>query len=71
MAGVIGTWGHERGLTFYEVDLGGHELPRSAYDSHSNITGDVCYFELTCIQVRTGTEFPRHGTSAGPHLLVR
>jgi carboxypeptidase D len=30
MAGVIGTWGHERGLTFYEVDLGGHELPRLA-----------------------------------------
>lgn len=28
MAGVIGTWGRERGLTFYEVDLGGHELPR-------------------------------------------
>lgn len=28
MAGVIGIWGRERGLTFYEVNLGGHELPR-------------------------------------------
>jgi carboxypeptidase D len=28
MAGIVGTWGRERGLTFYEVELAGHELPR-------------------------------------------
>lgn len=28
MAGIIGTWGRERGLTFYEVRGAGHELPR-------------------------------------------
>ncbi|KAM0713740.1 hypothetical protein Q7P37_010702 [Cladosporium fusiforme] len=28
IAGVVGKWGAERGLTFYEVDLAGHELPR-------------------------------------------
>jgi carboxypeptidase D len=28
MAGVVGTWGRERGLTFYEVHGAGHELPR-------------------------------------------
>jgi carboxypeptidase D len=27
-AGTVGTWGRERGLTFYEVNLAGHELPR-------------------------------------------
>lgn len=27
MAGVVGTWGEERGLTFYEVAGAGHELP--------------------------------------------
>ena len=26
-AGDVGTWGYERGLTFYSVQLGGHELP--------------------------------------------
>lgn len=29
MAGLVGTWERERGLTFYEVSLAGHELPRS------------------------------------------
>lgn len=28
IAGVVGTWGSERGLTFYEVSGAGHELPR-------------------------------------------
>jgi hypothetical protein len=31
VAGIVGTWGRERGLTFYEVERAGHELPR--YDS--------------------------------------
>ncbi|RMJ08432.1 hypothetical protein CDV36_011958 [Fusarium kuroshium] len=26
-AGTVGQWGHERGLTYYEVQLAGHELP--------------------------------------------
>ncbi|KAK4938690.1 hypothetical protein LTR28_009545, partial [Elasticomyces elasticus] len=26
-AGVLGSWGAERGLTFYQVQLAGHELP--------------------------------------------
>ena len=26
-AGIVGQWGHERGLTYYEVQLAGHELP--------------------------------------------
>ena len=26
-AGVVGQWGAERGLTYYEVQLAGHELP--------------------------------------------
>ena len=26
-AGALGTWGSERGLTYYEVQLSGHELP--------------------------------------------
>ncbi|QIW97153.1 hypothetical protein AMS68_002671 [Peltaster fructicola] len=26
-AGVLGTWGSERGLTFYQAQLAGHELP--------------------------------------------
>ncbi|KAL8793861.1 MAG: hypothetical protein Q9195_003587 [Heterodermia aff. obscurata] len=26
-AGYLGTWGHERGLTYYQVQLSGHELP--------------------------------------------
>lgn len=26
-AGVLGSWGKERGLTFYQIDLAGHELP--------------------------------------------
>jgi len=26
-AGVVGSWGTERGLTFYQVQLAGHELP--------------------------------------------
>jgi len=26
-AGVLGSWGAERGLTFYQVQLSGHELP--------------------------------------------
>lgn len=26
-AGDVGLWGHERGLTFYQVELAGHELP--------------------------------------------
>ncbi|KAK7431293.1 hypothetical protein QQZ08_002064 [Neonectria magnoliae] len=25
--GIVGNWGHERGLTYYEVQLAGHELP--------------------------------------------
>jgi hypothetical protein len=35
MAGVVGTWGRERGLTFYEVELAGHELPRYVEDGES------------------------------------
>ncbi|KAI4175277.1 MAG: hypothetical protein LQ343_001813 [Gyalolechia ehrenbergii] len=27
-AGYVGTWGAERGLTFYQVQLAGHELPQ-------------------------------------------
>ena len=27
LAGDVGTWGSERGLTFYQVQLAGHELP--------------------------------------------
>ncbi|KAF4973944.1 hypothetical protein FZEAL_9091 [Fusarium zealandicum] len=26
-AGIVGQWGYERGLTYYEVQLAGHELP--------------------------------------------
>ncbi|KAH7143783.1 Alpha/Beta hydrolase protein [Dactylonectria macrodidyma] len=26
-AGIVGNWGRERGLTYYEVQLAGHELP--------------------------------------------
>lgn len=26
-AGYLGSWGQERGLTFYQVQLAGHELP--------------------------------------------
>ncbi|KAF5026914.1 hypothetical protein F66182_944 [Fusarium sp. NRRL 66182] len=26
-AGTVGQWGHERGLTYYEVQLAGHEVP--------------------------------------------
>ncbi|KAK5701436.1 hypothetical protein LTR17_022595 [Elasticomyces elasticus] len=26
-AGIVGSWGHERGVTFYQVQLAGHELP--------------------------------------------
>lgn len=26
-AGIVGHWGYERGLTYYEVQLAGHELP--------------------------------------------
>lgn len=26
-AGIVGSWGAERGLTFYQVQLAGHELP--------------------------------------------
>lgn len=26
-AGIVGSWGTERGLTFYQVQLAGHELP--------------------------------------------
>jgi carboxypeptidase D len=26
-AGLVGNWGKERGLTYYEVQLAGHELP--------------------------------------------
>jgi carboxypeptidase D len=26
-AGTLGSWGTERGLTFYQVQLSGHELP--------------------------------------------
>lgn len=38
MAGMIGTWGRERGLTFYEVDLGGHELPRYSHSRRDSAT---------------------------------
>ncbi|KAK5702256.1 hypothetical protein LTR17_022474 [Elasticomyces elasticus] len=26
-AGIVGSWGYERGVTFYQVQLAGHELP--------------------------------------------
>lgn len=26
-AGIVGQWGYERGVTYYEVQLAGHELP--------------------------------------------
>ncbi|KAJ3532972.1 hypothetical protein NM208_g8191 [Fusarium decemcellulare] len=26
-SGIVGQWGYERGLTYYEVQLAGHELP--------------------------------------------
>ncbi|KAL9021867.1 MAG: hypothetical protein Q9180_008586 [Flavoplaca navasiana] len=29
-AGYLGLWGSERGLTFYQVQLAGHELPEYA-----------------------------------------
>lgn len=32
-AGVVGAWGRERGLTFYTVQLSGHELPGYAAGS--------------------------------------
>ncbi|RMZ76085.1 hypothetical protein DV737_g4956, partial [Chaetothyriales sp. CBS 132003] len=32
-AGYVGYWGHERGLTFYTVQLSGHELPGYAAGS--------------------------------------
>jgi carboxypeptidase D len=35
MAGIVGTWGRERGLTFYEVELAGHELPRHVEEEES------------------------------------
>ena len=34
-AGTVGTWGRERGLTFYEVNLAGHELPRYDIDGRA------------------------------------
>lgn len=38
MAGVVGTWGEERGLTFYEVAGAGHELPRFVHQ-HDRANG--------------------------------
>lgn len=32
-AGIVGQWGYERGLTYYEVQLSGHELPGYAAGS--------------------------------------
>lgn len=29
-AGIVGTWGSERGLTFYQVQLAGHMVPGDA-----------------------------------------
>ena len=45
-AGTVGTWGRERGLAFYEVNLAGHELPR--YDKNGRALVRVTILITDC-----------------------
>ena len=45
-AGYVGKWGHERGLTFYQIQLAGHTVPGDAPGEYSEIVLDEV--EMSC-----------------------
>lgn len=55
MAGVIGTWGRERGLTFYDIDRAGHELPR--YNSSKSMASSFDDGLLNVLRHAPGPSF--------------